>query len=687
MTSRTQKKNKIAAIEFRVFDKKKEILSAVFDQEKIVIGRIQSADFKIDFPSVSRIHALVEQLDDGNIRLSDLNSSHGTFVNGEKITEKVLQPEDKIRIAELDVVWRRAVLEEPVVITKTLEIAQTLSPVSRAQTEKLVEDLPRMDSQGVRVFEPSPAVNNQNLGRSRGRSGEDTQISSLKKFERSRGVLEVTSNAEALELTVFWEETVLAIDHFPLKDRIVRIGESEISNYITPRGTLGSTFDFLKISPSGCEIRLHPLMKGSFRIRGKHVQLGDLIQTSQKSVTLGTNDLAKIQVGDVNFFILFVPAPPPVTAAPVYEPSFLLNTIFALVVLTLATLFVLAYVYREPIEGRVVEFPEKIRKILIEEYKKEIAQKIPETPPEPAPPVEVEKKTTQGKVAQKAQTVPDAQMVANQARRGGNEGEGAREKGAEGKRGKPTAKNETGITNRPKVAGATKTQDAPRKTQRPNKAPEETANLIDSLKNTGLAARLAKASGAGSGGGEGGGAQGNDPLDQALSGVGGGGFRDGQGTAGASGLVGTGPGGGGKAVGVGGLGTQGFGGGAKGSGVGSLPGKGEALVGTETAEVIVMGSLSREEIERVVNAHRNEVRFCYQRELLRDAGVSGKITLQWTIVEGGRVELAKILGNSTGSSALANCIRDRLVTWQFPSPRGGSRAVVEWPYSLKPPGT
>ena len=139
-------------------------------------------------------------------------------------------------------------------------------------------------------------------------------------------------------------------------------------------------------------------------------------------------------------------------------------------------------------------------------------------------------------------------------------------------------------------------------------------------------------------------------------------------------------------MGVGGLGTKGFGGGAKGNGIGSIPGKGDAAVGTESLSVIVLGSLSREEIERVVNAHRNEIQFCYQRELQKDPSLFGKISLKWTIVTGGVVQNIKKIENSTGSASLETCIRERLSTWAFPAPAGGSQAEVEWPWIFKPKG-
>lgn len=57
--------------------------SGEYVKDKIVLGRILSADLRIDDPRVSRIHALIETKGD-EIVVTDLASSHGTFVNGKK---------------------------------------------------------------------------------------------------------------------------------------------------------------------------------------------------------------------------------------------------------------------------------------------------------------------------------------------------------------------------------------------------------------------------------------------------------------------------------------------------------------------------------------------------------------------------------------------------------------------------
>jgi hypothetical protein len=378
---------------------------------------------------------------------------------------------------------------------------------------------------------------------------------------------------------------------------------------------------------------------------------------------------------------MFVPEPPAIPRGSFFEQGKMFWLILFLVSIVVSGLISMALMFQSPIEGEVKEFPEKFRKILVQAYKKRVEK------------LEKQEKKEIGDEAKEGVKPPDAIMVTKTAQRGGNEGEGAREQGAEGKRGRPNAAHETGITNRPKVANNKLVQDGEKKATQPitkpgpSKGPTqqiEKTSLLQSLKNSALGARLAKA---GTGGGAAvEGAAGNDPLDEALSGTGGGGIRSGRGSGG-SGLQGTGKGGGGTAVGIGGLGTKGFGGGAKGDGIGSIPGKGDFVVSTESVGVSVLGSLSREEIERVVKAHFNEISYCYQVELQRNPSIFGKISLQWSIIEGGQVSAESVKENTTSSAELAKCMMSRLKQWKFPSPQGGSKAEVDYPWLFKPKGS
>ena len=64
---------------------------------RAIIGRDQSCDIVLSDSSISRRHAVLEQRRKLYV-IRDLNSTNGTFVNGIRITERVLQPEDEIQL-------------------------------------------------------------------------------------------------------------------------------------------------------------------------------------------------------------------------------------------------------------------------------------------------------------------------------------------------------------------------------------------------------------------------------------------------------------------------------------------------------------------------------------------------------------------------------------------------------------
>ncbi|MBI2083180.1 MAG: FHA domain-containing protein [Deltaproteobacteria bacterium] len=71
----------------------------------IGIGRSPANDVVLKEPKVSRQHAQI-QIDGDNYLLVDLNSSNGTYVGGNKITEHLLKPNDEIRIGKTTMVFK-----------------------------------------------------------------------------------------------------------------------------------------------------------------------------------------------------------------------------------------------------------------------------------------------------------------------------------------------------------------------------------------------------------------------------------------------------------------------------------------------------------------------------------------------------------------------------------------------------
>jgi pSer/pThr/pTyr-binding forkhead associated (FHA) protein len=84
--------------------------------ERTTVGRVEDNAFQIAEPSVSSRHCEI-LLRGEDIVIKDLNSTNGTFINGEKISEGVLKPGQTLRLGnvelKLDVPGAPAALSTP----------------------------------------------------------------------------------------------------------------------------------------------------------------------------------------------------------------------------------------------------------------------------------------------------------------------------------------------------------------------------------------------------------------------------------------------------------------------------------------------------------------------------------------------------------------------------------------------
>jgi hypothetical protein len=158
------------------------------------------------------------------------------------------------------------------------------------------------------------------------------------------------------------------------------------------------------------------------------------------------------------------------------------------------------------------------------------------------------------------------------------------------------------------------------------------------------------------------------------------------------GLKGTGQGGGGsgETIGIGAVGTKGRGGGmgGYGAGVGGLGTKADRDVGISTGDAKVLGAIDPELIRRVIREHASQVRYCYEQQLALNPRLEGKVAIRWQIDAAGRASATQVEGSETtlASSEVHRCIMSRIVTWQFPRPRGGGIAIVKYPWILRTAG-
>ena len=69
--------------------------------ERTTVGRVEDNAFQIAEPSVSSRHCEI-LLQGADIVIKDLNSTNGTFINGEKISEGVLKPGQTLRLGNVE---------------------------------------------------------------------------------------------------------------------------------------------------------------------------------------------------------------------------------------------------------------------------------------------------------------------------------------------------------------------------------------------------------------------------------------------------------------------------------------------------------------------------------------------------------------------------------------------------------
>lgn len=69
--------------------------------EKTTIGRLEDNAFQVSEQSVSSHHCEV-LLKGSDVVVKDLDSTNGTFINGEKITEKPLKPGQILRLGQVE---------------------------------------------------------------------------------------------------------------------------------------------------------------------------------------------------------------------------------------------------------------------------------------------------------------------------------------------------------------------------------------------------------------------------------------------------------------------------------------------------------------------------------------------------------------------------------------------------------
>ncbi|HEU0029928.1 MAG TPA: VIT domain-containing protein [Kofleriaceae bacterium] len=142
-------------------------------------------------------------------------------------------------------------------------------------------------------------------------------------------------------------------------------------------------------------------------------------------------------------------------------------------------------------------------------------------------------------------------------------------------------------------------------------------------------------------------------------------------------------------IGVGSYGTIGHGSGigygyGVGGGGGSLQGRAVAAPTVVIAQPMVVGSLDSSMIKRYVKRQINQVRYCYEKQLLQQPGLAGTVTVTFVIQPTGSVSTATATGLD---KEVAQCVAEVVKRIEFPKVESSDGIIqVNYPFTFKPAG-
>lgn len=98
----------------------------------------------------------------------------------------------------------------------------------------------------------------------------------------------------------------------------------------------------------------------------------------------------------------------------------------------------------------------------------------------------------------------------------------------------------------------------------------------------------------------------------------------------------------------------------------------------------VRGTLDKNIIQRVVRAHRAKIRYCYERELVKQPKLAGKVVTSFVVSAQGSVSSATVKKSTLGSKGAEQCIVSALKRMKFPKPNGGGIVMITYPFIFSP---
>jgi len=95
---------------------------------------------------------------------------------------------------------------------------------------------------------------------------------------------------------------------------------------------------------------------------------------------------------------------------------------------------------------------------------------------------------------------------------------------------------------------------------------------------------------------------------------------------------------------------------------------------------------SKDIIKRVIHAHHNEIKYCYDKRLaVKPSLGSGRVVARFLIAGNGHVLGSAIEATTLNDRDVEGCIAEAIRRWDFPKPEIATTASVSYPFVLQAP--
>jgi len=112
-------------------------------------------------------------------------------------------------------------------------------------------------------------------------------------------------------------------------------------------------------------------------------------------------------------------------------------------------------------------------------------------------------------------------------------------------------------------------------------------------------------------------------------------------------------------------------------------GSGGAFDGSGSGGFQTNGGLNREVVRAVIAKYRSQIRNCYERALLVNSDLAGRIVYQWRISPTGPVISVQLTRTDIHFEKLESCVRDVIRSMQFPAAENGQPTTVIYPFAFQ----